>query len=307
MDMKFNRLMIGVDFSEMDETLLNYANFLTRVLNVTDVYLMHIEPKLEISPELAKKYGFEIDDTGIERYVDKMKALAEKHMLGCTAELHYSVHEGKVQEKLTHWIQEKSIDLILVGRKINQQTSRIIPRRLIERTNASIIFITQSTTTKIDNIHVAVDYSKYSKNALLAAIDVADDIPNEVKITCENVYSVPLGYYKTGKTFEEFSKIMKSNAENDYKEFIDEVKPKMSVTAHFDLDTNDNPADEISKFAIEDKADLIVIGAKGRTFGSSILMGSVTEKLVSLNIDIPLMVVKNKNEEWGFWKAIQNI
>ncbi|MFY9941798.1 MAG: hypothetical protein WAK57_06455 [Desulfobacterales bacterium] len=40
------------------------------------------------------------------------------------------------------------------------------------------------------------------------------------EIYCLHVYSVPIGFYKTGKSYEEFAEIMKGHAQRDYMEFI---------------------------------------------------------------------------------------
>ena len=49
------------------------------------------------------------------------------------------------------------------------------------------------------------------------------------------------------------------------------------------------------------------MGGKGRTFVSSVLIGSVAEKLIGYDSDIPLLILKSKTETWGIWKALQNM
>jgi len=49
---------------------------------------------------------------------------------------------------------------------------------------------------------------------------------------------------------------------------------------------------------------MIVMGSKGRTGLASLLLGSVAEKVVIYDSEIPLMIVKEKGENMGFLKAL---
>ena len=56
-----------------------------------------------------------------------------------------------------------------------------------------------------------------------------------------------------------------------------------------------NPSQEILKYAEEMKADLIVIGSRGRTGIEKLLLGSVAEKVV-LQSPIPVLLIKGEGE-----------
>ncbi|MFA4885393.1 MAG: universal stress protein [Desulfotomaculaceae bacterium] len=53
-------------------------------------------------------------------------------------------------------------------------------------------------------------------------------------------------------------------------------------------------ADTIERFAMENKFDLVIVGARGHNAVKRFLMGSVSAHLVA-NLDCPVMVVKEKN------------
>lgn len=53
-------------------------------------------------------------------------------------------------------------------------------------------------------------------------------------------------------------------------------------------------ANTLERFALENKFDLVVVGARGRNAVKRLLMGSVSTHLVA-NLDCPVMVVKEKN------------
>jgi nucleotide-binding universal stress UspA family protein len=52
------------------------------------------------------------------------------------------------------------------------------------------------------------------------------------------------------------------------------------------------------------RADLLIMGSRGRSKASAMLMGSVADGLVRINREIPLLVVKNKNENLDFFDAL---
>ena len=60
----------------------------------------------------------------------------------------------------------------------------------------------------------------------------------------------------------------------------------------YTLDDQGNPSNIILEYANAHGFDLIVIGSKGRTALSSVLLGSVAVKIVESEMDIPVMVVK---------------
>jgi hypothetical protein len=70
---------------------------------------------------------------------------------------------------------------------------------------------------------VPVDFSKHSTLALEQAMELANN--EQAHITCVNVYSVPSGYSKTGKSYEEFAEIILNHSKKDFASFISKYDP----------------------------------------------------------------------------------
>ena len=123
-----------------------------------------------------------------------------------------------------------------------------------------------------------------------------DDFP-DVEVVAQHVYRVPLGFYKTGKSYEEFAQIMEENSKKLFYQFVEENDlADMDLKPQFILDDDKNPADKIVAQAEAEKVDLMIISAKGHTRASSILLGSTTEKVLRLDKRIPVMILKKKGE-----------
>lgn len=303
-NMDFKRIMIGLDFTTMDQSVLSYASYIANFLEVEKVYFIHITLNLALDKEFMKEYNLD-NLSSDEKIIEKMKDVVKYNFSYSKATLDFSVHEGSITEEFLHWVDVKEIDLIIAGRKSTMGGSGLIPTRLARSSKASILFVPENSKESLNKIVVPIDYSEYSKNALQTAIKLNHKNNNEGTIICENVYYVPLGYYKTGKSYEEFAEIMKQNATKNFKQFSNVIEG--TYEAHYSLDEDTNPADKIYEFAQSTNSNLIVMGGKGRTFASSIMIGSVAEKLISYDTNIPLLIVKNKNEKWGFWEAIKSM
>jgi len=146
-----------------------------------------------------------------------------------------------------------------------------------------------------------VDFSEISMDALEVAVALA--LAAELKeIHCLHVYNVPLGYYKTGKSYEEFAEIMKGHAEKNLQEFMKEVDLKgLTLTPIFKLEKKEYKG--IEEVIEEHEIYLLVIGARGRRAGAGVMLGSVTEHLIRTTT-IPLLAVKRKGTGMSLLEAL---
>ena len=94
----------------------------------------------------------------------------------------------------------------------------------------------------------------------------------------------------------------------EYDQFIKEYDiENEKITPGFILDVHNSPGQLLNETAHDQKADLILIGSKGRTMGTSIFLGSVTEKLIKMDNDIPILIVKSKEKSFDFFELIKSI
>ncbi|MGB5929002.1 MAG: universal stress protein, partial [Cyclobacteriaceae bacterium] len=157
-------------------------------------------------------------------------------------------------------------------------------------------------------ILVPIDFSDYSKQALEKAIDIADHRKEKPQVICMNVYKVPTGYHYTGKPFEEVAKRMKQNAKLEFKKFIHPIDTKgVPLKDLYDLDDNNDFTTNIVDIARQEKADVVIIGAKGRTVSTAFFLGSIAEKLIQLDSEFPLMVMRPKGRNAGFLEFFREL
>ncbi len=143
-------------------------------------------------------------------------------------------------------------------------------------------------------ILIATDGSKPSENAAKVGIDLAAAIGGTVKA----VYVVDKGRILENVDISgiELSKDVIDGARLGLQkegriatEYIEKLARTSGVKIQTKVDIG-SPAEAILKSAAENQMDAIVIGSKGRTGLSKVLLGSVAEKVVR-NSKIPVIVV----------------
>ncbi len=129
-----------------------------------------------------------------------------------------------------------------------------------------------------------------------------------IKVIIQNFYQVSIGYNYTGKSYEEFRIIMKKNAKKSFKKLISKIELKgVDVEAVYSHDKDDNPVKLIRVTAKEHKIDGIIFGAKGRSATTALFIGSGAEKLIGIDLNIPIMVVRSKGKQAGIIDYLKEI
>jgi len=297
-------LMVGLDLTEMDDVIINYLDILLKSKPFSKVFFVHIAKKLEMPDDIMEKYPdllAPLDESiayGIEKKVE--------HLFSeISSDFDVIVQEGSPLENFLRLSKIKNADLIVLGRKKNLKGSGLIAGHIVRRSPASILFVTENFSSEIKNILVPVDFSKHSALAFEAASKFKAKSNSEIRFS--HVYSVPSGYYKTGKSYDEFAEIMKGHAISDLGHFLKRNKISEEIPCDYLLSNDEPRAELISNHATENAVDLIVIGSRGRTTSSAILIGSIVEKVLLLDSDIPILIVKNKGENMSFFEAIMKL
>jgi nucleotide-binding universal stress UspA family protein len=299
---KLERLLVALDLTEMDEVLIKYASQLAKFLKSEKVYFVHIAKSLELPDDLKKNYPDLMAPTD-ESMTDSInKKIAETWDNGYECEKVVEIKEGNPSEQLLKWIDIKSVDMIVMGRKRKLKGGGIVPQKIAKVVHTSLMLVPEDFSFQLDKIVVPVDFSKHSKLVVEEALAITKG--NDISLTIFHVFRVPVGYHKTGKTYDEFATIMKGHAHNDFTDFLKRNDFPEELNCQYVLDSDDAPADKIFDFASKEKANMIIMGSKGRTGIASILLGSVAEKVITYDSEIPLMIVKEKGENLGFFKAL---
>lgn len=305
---QIKKLIVCLDQSSLDETLVRFAYFIANANQTKKIYFTNVIRNLNIPKEVLSDFPNLIENM-VEERKGQMKEVVEK-TFGTAGDIEFSyiVKEGQLSKKILKLAHEKSADMIIVGRKVNLPGTGVISQRLARRASCSLLIIPEYAVPKIDRLLVPSDFSDYSKDAMEEAILIAEKYGNNTKIVCQNVFTVPSGYHFTGKSYEEFTSIMKMHAEINFKKFIRKIDTKnIQILPVYTQDEDDDPVEDILAKAKEINADAIIIGAKGRTAATALFIGSMAERLIQLNDEFPLLVTRPKGKNAGILDYILEI
>jgi nucleotide-binding universal stress UspA family protein len=304
---QIKKLIVCLDQSDLDATLVKFATFIAKANQSKKVYFANVIRNLSIPKEVLEEFPNLIENM-VEERKNQMKEIVDKHFNYSECEYSFIVKEGQLSKKILKLAEEKSADMIIVGRKVELPGTGVISQRLARRASCSLLIIPENSVPKIDTLLVPSDFSDYSKDAMEEALMIVEKYGGNAEIVCQNVFTVPSGYHFTGKSYEEFTAIMKVHAEINYKKFIRKIDTKkIKITPIYTQDDDDDPVEDILSMANEINADGIVIGAKGRTAATALFIGSMAERLIQLNDKFPLLVTRPKGKNAGILDYILEI
>jgi len=301
------RVLVALDLTEMDETLIRYIARLSNEIDLDKIYFFNVMKNLELPEKIAEKYPdlvAPMDEATINEIQYTIDEEAGNQLKG---DYEIKVTDGNRAEKILKWAKIKEVDLIVMGRKSGLDGQGIVSGKVVKLAPCSVVFVPEVLPETLRNLVVPIDYSSTSKLAFEFSLNIAKKISG-LKLTCLNVYNVPSGYHYSGKSYEEFEEIMKQNAEESFSEFISNFDTKgITVEPNFKLDDHRDIAKTIYTFALKNKASAIAVGSQGRTQVAAVLLGSIAEKLINLNSQIPTIVVKQRRHNMDFLEALLKI
>ncbi|WP_162416113.1 universal stress protein [Cyclobacterium roseum] len=305
---QIKKIIVCLDQTEMDKTLVKFAAFIAKANQSKKIYFTNVIRNLAIPKDILAEFPNLISNMVEERKNQMKRVVKENFDPDLKINYTFVVKEGQLSKKVLKLATEKSVDMILVGRKTSIPGSGVVSQRLARRASCSLMIVPENAKPKIKKMLVPSDFSDYSKDALEVAIEITEKNEGKSEIFCQNVYAVPSGYHFTGKSYEEFSQIMLENAEINYKKFIRKIDTKsIKVKPLYTKDEDDDPVVDIIQKAQEIKADIIIIGAKGRTAATALFIGSMAERLIQMNDKVPLLVTRPKGKNAGIIEYILEI
>ena len=285
---QFKRILVALDFTELDETLLAYTLYLSRTLPLQKIYFVHVSSQLEPLKDLEEELGGVPHDELIR---EKLREEVMRHFKDSDISISCEVIEGTPPDILLKWVDIKGIDLLVVGRKDKRMGSGVTAKKLARQVNCSVLFVPQYIAA-ITNVLIPLDFSKYSAELLKTGLDIGAQ--TSAQITCQHVFEMPINFYvKLFQTSDKLRAKAREKAKTNFAAFLEEHHvDQAQVKSVFNSDETKSPSRHINRYAESSGADLIVVGAKGAANLENFLIGDVTEQLITYIHSIALLIVK---------------
>ncbi len=295
---KFQRIIIALDNTDFDETLIKYASRFTEHVQAEKIYFVYVERDLELPKGLRVKYkdvhGNEIPRDELLRKVVKHK-VQEHFSHPSDVQLEVEVLEGSPLERLLHWIKVKEADLMILGNKRVSEGSGVLARKVARNSDCALLFVPEESGLKdFKKLLVPVDFSDFSKPAMRKALNLATKAKSKEGITALHVFDIPMqGYPTINFNYDNFVKSVIAFKMEAFKKYISQFDTEGVGVKDVYIE-NDPPgiAKKINKYAQEHTMDLIVMGAQGHSLLERVLLGSVAEKLVTIDKAVPVLILR---------------
>jgi len=293
--------MVGLDFTEIDQTVVVYVKQLAQVLKPKKIHFVHIHPFWPdvIHVHLPK----EIREPDLEEMKNKMESAVHQEfqpsdLIDCL------ILEGRPSFDLWRETYLLDIDLFVAGSKPKHKGRGIMPRKFVKKSFCSVLFVPEGAALSIEKIWIPTDFSEYGVWALEQAAQIASTSSN-TQLICQHVYQYPHAYYYHDFPNMDVHSLIKEHAESSYEKFIASVDLNgISIQPYYNLREHTTIAQHVQEEAEAQEADLIVMASGGRSQISQMFLGSTTDKLVQLEHEIPLLILKHKKKQVYFWDIL---
>ncbi len=296
---KISRAVVALELGASDDSMLAYLDFLSTEVVIGSVYFVHILPKFDLfntlyereTSALISNYDLNEEITG--RMKEKIR---RRPIYNNAVHIGYDVRDGNPLEELLRDTDDLDADLVVIGQRGGVSQHGILARNLARKVRRNALIIPEGAKPALRHILVPVDFSPNSVEALHTAVAIRKSCGEKVvRITCLNVYDLPnLRVYQIQKSRSALTKMVEADREAAFQAFLNTHAPEMKASIETVLLEREDPGVDsyINRYAEAHGVDLIVIGARGHSKVELLLLGSVTEKVLTANKNIATLVVK---------------
>ncbi|UCE58602.1 MAG: universal stress protein [Phycisphaerales bacterium] len=296
---RFERILVCIDQPERDSRMLAYTKAITRFADSKEVHILHVADDQERADADSSAPAAVTEET--------LRAIAGEHFKDPAApKCSFQVVQGSPLIEILRFGYEKDVDLIVIGLQHGEdnETNRqaLMSRRLTRKATCSVLALPEEYEVKADMILVPVRNSDCSANALDVACAIAAE--TKARVIPFNVYRLSVGYSRVGATREEHEALLDAAAQHECELLLKGIDTRsVAVSCETAPDPHNKPVPVILEAIERASADLVVIGARGRTGMAGVLLGAVTDQLISTST-VPVLAVKTKGECLGIVRAL---
>ena len=300
---KINKALVALDLSDMDLQMLEYLSFLRKKIPIEKMIFLHVQPVFDVySSTYFPAFQAPEETNQPDEAIDK--SLREKidGVFGpdtAPLEIEVVTRSGNVLETILAQEAEWQADLVVIGDKNADATTGVLKRNIVRKSKAPVLLIPKGAENELSWTLVPIDFSENSARALAAALNVCTIASPTSGITSLHVYEQPPVHpYMVTAPGEIAPNLVKTSINNAAKKFISKAQAKASALIAVENLVEEKPVSQRIPdciFAVAEKRakpGLIIVGAKGHSRLERLLIGSVTERLISKDQKLPVLIIR---------------
>ncbi len=289
-------VLVATDFSEYSKVALDISLSASRCMK-TKLYVLHTIEKFphDYRHLLSGTAHADMKQKLEEDAIDKIKAMIPVEIMG-KGDIIPMVRFGKPFLETMQVVKENNVDLLVIGTHGRAGVDRVmlgsVAERIVRKAGCPVMVIKGIKYTGFKRIIVPIDFSDCSRKALEYAIATAR--AHNSRLTILHIYekSFVEPYVNAANSEEKADEIMKEIErvnETKYDEFLKTVD--LNGVEYEKLLKKGIAETDIVEIAMEQQANLIVMGTHGRSGIKHILIGNTAEEVVR-TVHCDIIIVK---------------
>ncbi len=279
---------LGLRDGDEDAAVVQFASKVSHLAHSQRVEFIHVAAKVEVPQELKERYPWlmePIDEAARQRME---KTVAENYKGHEEAKMTVEVVDGIPAQLVLERAKADDIDLLIVG---HSEDDGLLGTKLARKATCSVLTVPAGANPEFQRLLVPLDFSKYSGNAMDVAAAFGHSQGLKV-LHGLHVYSMPTGAHRTALNREDFARDLKQHCERTFNTFIQKIDCHNLEVEALLVESPLVPQAVLSA-AKQNKADLIVLGCRGKDSFTAALLGSNTEAILR-QATLPVVAVKEK-------------
>lgn len=282
-------MMVCLDLSDIDETLVRFTRSVCERLPVKKVYFVHNIKTTELSDEFREYFG----DVNISNEIEaNITDIVNEHFANCTDHEILVSEEPNTEVILADLVKRYNVKLTLLGKRLSDKSTGAMGSKLLQILPCSVLVFPETARFDITKVLTTIDFSDTSIHALHLSSSLAEQLGLSLEIL--HVYRLPSQFFpliseeNAIRKAEEVVKGKFADLQKRHKEIAG--IPYTLVRA-----AGKSVAERIKLQLQKGNHDLLVVGLKGNNPIPSLSLGSVPTKLYSMDIDIPIWLVYSED------------
>lgn len=283
-------ILVALDLTDTDETVIRYAHFLKGHVNVDDVHFVH-NIKIDDIDDLIQELLGEKD---IKRVIQKNLISKISKYFGDINDYTLTILQNKNTEySLSDLAEKNAVSTILLGFKQEGYGTAAMSQKLIRIFKGDILLVPESAPLRWERILVPTDLSAPFQlvHQKLKKLQALEPRP-EIRIL--KSFSIPSFFFP----LIDDKKAIDQAREHIVRQYA-EARKKYAVSDDFEFvaryQDDQNVVDIIQKESKSFKADLVIMAAKGASNIPAIFIGSTINEIINTEPFQVIYILKQRD------------
>ncbi|HVR72697.1 MAG TPA: universal stress protein [Planctomycetota bacterium] len=280
-------IIAGVDFSPFSESALKQAGRIAQSahakLQVVHVIESFVLADLETALKAARG---NVRDEVLAGFREKLKALVAQMVPGSVS-VESEVRVGNPVMEVLKVVRDRKADLLVIGSNGASDPSQgpgTLATKCVRKAVCNVLLVRGTHSTPFQRIVACVDFSDTSKRAMEEAIRAAAQDGSRLDVL--HVFAPPwqVLHYRapTPQACPEFEQEFRQGLDAYMAQFLKPFEGEIQrLGAQQKIVESQRPAAGIIDYLRESRADLAVVGTRGRSGIVTMLLGTIAERVVS--------------------------